>query len=127
MLQKMRHSLLAKCLMVATCLPMAGCALGPLASTTGAEDGQIHSRNCSGLAIERGQHQARIAALQTAMTTELEAPPTTLVHAMQRMGDTPETGTAAHAELMAERSLLAATEAAANGLHCSATAMAKLP
>ena len=66
-------------------------------------------------------------SIEGMMQAELTAPPATLVHAMQRIGTAPETGTAAYGDLMAERNLLAATTAAAERMKCPAEMAAKLP
>ena len=120
-------SLIVLVTLVSGGLSLSGCALGPFASSDGAESGEYHSRNCAGLAIERHERLARISNLERAMQAELTAPPATLVHAMQRIGAAPETGTTAYGDLSAERNLLAATTAAAERMKCPAEMAAKLP
>ena len=108
----------ASAVVLAAGMSVSGCALGPIASMTDSDEPNIHSRNCVGLAIELHEHATRIATLQGAIKTELANPPATLVQAMKRTGDNPETGTSAYVEMLAERSRLATTELAANALHC---------
>ena len=86
------------------------------ASSTGLSE--IHSTTCPGLEIERQERLSRIVKLQTLVATELGKPPTTLAHAMQRTTSTPEEGTVAYQEIMAERTYLASVATAGAKLGC---------
>lgn len=114
------------------CVLLSGCALGPLgplASGDGAEYAELHSHNCSGLAIERQERLTRIATLEHSVQGELQAPPATLMQAVQRNGPSPEVGTQSYAQLAAERRLLDEVAAASLSAKCTvtATANAKTP
>jgi hypothetical protein len=87
-----------------------------VAASTGISE--IHSTTCPGLEIERVERLRRIAGLQTAVATELSNPPTTIVHAVKRASASPEEGTVAHGEIMAERAYLASVATAAARLGC---------
>ncbi len=103
--------------------------MGPLASGDDAHYAELHSRNCSGLAIERQERVARIAALEKLVQGELQAPPATLMQVVQRSGSSPEVGTQSYAELAAERRLLDENAAATLSAKCPAGAAptAKMP
>jgi hypothetical protein len=104
--------------------PPSGLATGSIAATNlqtvAASTGisEIHSTTCPGLEIERLERQRRIDGLQKAVVAELASPPSTVVQAMKRVSDTPEEGTAAHGQIMEERSFLASVAAAAARLGC---------
>ena len=87
-------------------------------SVANMDDGEFHSNTCDGLVLERQERLARMGRLETATTNELKTLPSTLMQAVQRLGTAPEDGTAAHAELNAERTRLAANQEAAKKLNC---------
>jgi hypothetical protein len=95
------------------------------AASTGLSE--IHSTTCPGLEIERQERLRRIAKLQTTVTAELASAPTTLAHAMQRAGPTPEEGTLAYQEIMAERTYLASVAVASAKQGCPPTDPGKEP
>ena len=120
---------------------VAGCAMGPLASgnglSTGAigaagsgvdfASGDLHGTSCEGLALERQQRQARIAALQPSLTTDLANPPATLMQILQRASTTPEVGTNTYAQIAAERANLDAATTLAGSRGCPPLAQAAKP
>ena len=122
-------------LALAACCTLAGCALGPLASSNGADEiatasiaggsvsaEEIHSASCDGLALERRERVKRIAALQPNIAAELGSPPATIAQALQRVSAAPETGTTAYAQIAQERTNLEAAEALAARKGCPAEA-----
>ncbi len=111
---------------VAICFVLGGCALGPIASFDGGTYSEVRGHSCNALAIERQQHVARIATLEGTMAAELAKPPTTLAQALQRMGDSPQVGTDAYAELTSEQTRLEANRVEAMRIPCPAE-VAKLP
>jgi len=112
---------------------LAGCAMGPLPSSTSHEAiatgsigtaapstglGEIHSGTCSGLALERIERLRRIDVLQESVNAELTKPPATIEQAMQRSGSSPEQGTTAYRDLAAERVHLDTVKAAEAKMSC---------
>ena len=124
-----------RCGTVVACLLLSGCAFGalpashendaspasanlPVGSIANMDDGEFHSSTCDGLILERQERLARMGRLEAAISNELKTLPSTLMQVVQRLGTAPEDGTAAHAELNAERGRLAANQEAANKLNC---------
>lgn len=145
-----------RCVAIAACAGVAGCALGPLPSSDGLElaahrpqpipkrdlsstnapatnaapdmaDGEFHSTTCEGLALEHRERVTRISKLETAMQGELKSMPTTLVQAFARVGPHPEVGTTSYGEAVAERARLKSNEDAAVKLSCPIETAAKTP
>ena len=83
-----------------------------------ADIGELHSTHCPGLEMERHERLRRISGLETTMTAELASPATTLAHVVQRIASTPEEGTVAYKQIMAERSQLASIAVAGAKLGC---------
>jgi hypothetical protein len=132
-----RPRLIGYGLAVVVCVGLAGCGMGALptsyngpvtgsiaaanvqaiaAASTGLSE--IHSSTCPGLEIERTERLRRIAQWQKSITAELAGPPTTIAHAVLRASSTPEEGTNAYKEIMAERAYLASVATAAAKLGC---------
>ena len=121
------------------CLGLAGCALGALSSSIDGDDarngtlsgmtadGEVHSKTCEGLAIERRTREDRIGQLEKAMQSELSAAPATISQVFKRMGSRPEEGTTSYLDVAAERERLRASEIAAMQLKCPSGSLAKLP
>ena len=132
-----------RCAILAACLLLSGCAFGALPAShendalpasanltvgSGAnmDDGEFHSSTCDGLILERQERLARMGRLEIATTNELKTLPSTIMQAVQRLGTAPEDGTAAYAELSAERARLAANQEAAKKLNCPPGPVPKL-
>jgi hypothetical protein len=139
-----RTSLVGFGLAVTICVGLSGCGMGALpssyngpvtgsiaaanaqaiaAASTGLSE--IHPSTCPGLDIERTERLRRIVQWQKSMTAELSSAPTTLAHAVLRASSTPEEGTNAYKEIMAERAYLASVATAAAKLGCPPVDAAK--
>jgi hypothetical protein len=96
-------------------------AHGPAVAAASTGIDEIHSTTCPGLEIERQERSRRIATLQVAVAAELKNLPATVAQVVHRVSDTPEEGTVAYGEILAERTLLASNASAAARLGCPPT------
>ena len=124
--ENLYHAALRRCAVLAVCAGLGGCAMAPFGAFESGSIGEGRSHSCAGLALERQQYLARIAALEGAMSAELANPPKTLAHAFQRMGSSPQIGTEAYGELTSEQARLEANRVEAMRIPCAAE-VAKLP
>jgi hypothetical protein len=89
--------------------------------------GEIRSTTCPGLALERDERRRRISALKVTIANELTGAPTTLIHALKRVGGKPEEGTIAFKELSIEQGQLDEIRVAAERMSCPVEAQAAAP